>query len=273
MNKTLHGAEGFETYYAKLYGARWQQLKAALLHKPRYVAWKSGGAEQYFLDSASLYAALMLPLSDAKRILDLCAAPGGKTLVLAALMNDDAVLTANELSPNRYCRLVRVLNSCLPESVRARVRTTKSNGAKMCLKCIEQYERIFLDAPCSSERHVLADKKYLSQWSPARIKTAVMEQWALLSSAYRMLASGGYILYSTCALCPSENDAVVEKLLTKFYPDVYVDESFTKVAASKAKQFCGISFEAIEKTACGFHILPDVHNGAGPIYFSLLKKV
>ena len=274
VNKTLRGAQGFEAYYAELYNARWQQLKAALLRSPRYITWTSGGTEPYFLDSASLYAALMLPLSDAKRILDLCAAPGGKTLVLASRMDGDAVLTANELSAARYCRLVNVLNSCLPESVRMRVQTTKSNGAKMCLKCTEQYERILLDVPCSSERHVLADKKYLLQWSSARIKTVSMEQWALLSSAYRMLASGGYILYSTCALSPAENDAQIERLLVKFDSAVCVrKEDFSKSAIERAAQLCGISFEAVEKTAYGFHILPDVHNGAGPIYFSLIRKL
>ena len=273
MNKMLRGAEGFEAYYAELYGARWQQLKMALLREPRYVAWNSGGDEQYFLDSASLYAALMLPLSGAERILDLCAAPGGKTLVLASRMDSDAVLTANELSSARYCRLVRVLDSCLPESVRKRVQTVKGNGAKMCVKCTEQYERILLDAPCSSERHVLADKKYLSQWSPARIKTVAVEQWALLSSAYRMLAPGGYMLYSTCALCHEENDGMIEKLLSKFDSAACVySENFPKAITDSARQRCGISFEAIEKTTCGFHLLPDVHDGAGPIYFSLVKK-
>ena len=214
--KKLSGAEGFESYYAGLFGERWQKIKAAFSKSPDYVEWKAGGAESYFLDSASVRAAGSLPLSGAKKILDMCAAPGGKTLVLASNMDDDAILFSNERSPERKRRLDRTVQTCLPEEISSRVKTSCKDGAKLCLESQNLFDRILLDAPCSSERHVLADPKYLSEWSPSRIKTLSVSQWALLSSAWRILAPGGFMVYSTCALSPDENDKVISKLLKKF---------------------------------------------------------
>ena len=214
--KKLSGAEGFESYYAGLFGERWQKIKAAFSKSPDYVEWKAGGAESYFLDSASVRAAVSLPLSGAKKILDMCAAPGGKTLVLASNMDDDAILFSNERSPERKRRLDRTVQTCLPEEISSRVKTSCKDGAKLCLEPQNMFDRILLDAPCSSERHVLADPKYLNEWSPSRIKTLSVSQWALLSCAWRILAPGGFMVYSTCALSPDENDKVISKLLKKF---------------------------------------------------------
>src|SRR5574344_1542594 len=95
QNKKLRGAEGFESYYSDIFGDRWPALKSSLAREPRYAEWKAGGAESYFLDSGSVRAALMLPLSGAEHILDMCAAPGGKTLVIASRMEQSAQLVSN----------------------------------------------------------------------------------------------------------------------------------------------------------------------------------
>jgi 16S rRNA C967 or C1407 C5-methylase (RsmB/RsmF family) len=269
----LSGSEGFAQYYSSLYGERWEGLKASLADDPSYAEWNAGGAESYFLDSASVRSAVSLPLTGAERVLDLCAAPGGKTLVLASLMSASAVLTANERSPVRKNRLLRVCNSCLPDNIRSRVTVTCSDGAKWCTTQSECYDAILLDAPCSSERHVLSDFKYLSQWTPARIKMVVMEQWALISSAFRLLTPGGFLLYSTCALSPVENDDIIARLLGKF--DTAVSEkgkTLPPYNRTKVREFCAGTLPDAEATVYGWHILPDIQNHAGPIYFSLIRK-
>ncbi len=270
----LSGSEGFEQYYSSLFNERWPALKASLAGEPAYTEWSAGGRESYFLDAASVRAAVSLPLTGAERVLDLCAAPGGKTLVLACLMSPSATLVSNERSPERRNRLLRVCDSCLPEDIRQRVTVTCSDGAKWCRARSECYDAILLDAPCSSERHVLSDPKYLLQWTPSRIKTVAMEQWALVSSAYRLLAPGGFLLYSTCALSPAENDEIIARLSKKF-ADAVPDRAKTMPPYDRNRvlTFCSGTLPDAERTTYGWHILPDAQNSAGPIYFSLVRKM
>ncbi|MBR0495379.1 MAG: RsmB/NOP family class I SAM-dependent RNA methyltransferase [Treponema sp.] len=268
-NKKLSGAEGFEAYYSNLFDGRWQSIKESFSLEPDYAEWKAGGEKPYFLDSASVRAAVSLPLENAMDILDLCAAPGGKTLVLASNMNSEANLLSNERSPERKNRLANTVRDCLPPEIQERVTVICKDGAQMCLKNEEKFDAILLDAPCSSERHVLADPKYLSEWSPSRIKTLSMAQWALLSSAWRMLRPEGYLLYSTCALSPDENDNVVAKLLKKFDNAKLCEPKISL----NYKNFTQSELPEYEKTEFGAHVLPDKAGGAGPLYFCLLQKI
>ena len=264
----MRGAPGFDSFYTALYGPRWQSLKEAFARPTDSVEFKLPGAQMpYYLDSASITAAQNLPLEGADDILDLCAAPGGKTLVLASRMGQDTVLYSNERSPQRKHRLSVVVEECLPPELSQRVKVSCSDGATWCTRQTECFDSILLDAPCSSERHVLADPKYLDQWSLSRIKTVTTEQWALLSSAWRLLRTGGWLLYSTCALCPQENDEMIERLIKKFNRngsnEVVPQDDNISTYSSSIK---------LEKTRYGFQILPDASEGAGPIYFALIKK-
>ena len=213
----LSGKEGFEKYYQDLYGARWQELKNSFQKETNTVEYFVKGAQNpYYLDSASVLAALCLPVKNSQKILDLCAAPGGKTVVLASRMDKETELFANERSASRKTRLQNTVNTCLPLEINSRIKISCSDGAVWCKKQSECFDRILLDAPCSSERHVFLDSKYLDQWTPSRIKTVTMQQWSLLSCAFRLLKENGIMVYSTCALCPLENDLMIEKLLQKF---------------------------------------------------------
>ena len=271
----LSGASGFDKFYAELYGRRWEKLKAAFEKENQAVEYKIPGSEKsYFLDSASVLAALCLPVKGGEKILDLCAAPGGKTLVLASRMDKDAGLFSNERSPERKHRLSVVVESCLPSDISSRVKTSCSDGATWCKRQGECFDRILLDAPCSSERHVYNDPKYLKDWSPSRIKTVSTEQWALLSSAFRLLSPGGFLLYSTCALAPQENDEMIDRLYKKFNKESPAFETLCpQPEVSEIADFCKIQLPEWEKTKHGYQILPDLTEGAGPIYFCLIKKI
>ena len=271
----LFGADGFEEYYRELYGQRWDALKESFAGEGSAVEYHVTGAqESYFLDSASVLAALCLPLENATDLLDLCAAPGGKTLVLASRMDGDAKLSSNERSPERKHRLSTVVENCLPPEISERVITSCSDGATWCTRQSECFDRILLDAPCSSERHVIADPKYLNTWSPSRIKTVTTEQWALLSSAYRLLRPQGILLYSTCALCPEENDGMIERLYKKFNKDGSAFRLLEPAPQlSQISAFApALTLPGFEKTKYGYMIMPDRQKGAGPIYFSIISK-
>ncbi len=264
------GKAGFESFYENQFGERWKTLRAALLSSNAPVEFFAGGEKTYFLDAASVCAAASLPLLGATEILDMCAAPGGKSIVLSSLMDENARLFANERSSARRNRLVSSLDSCLPETVRKRVFILPFDGSKLCLEKSNnsRFDRILLDAPCSSERHVLLSEKYLSEWTHSRVKTLVREQWSLISSAWRLLAPGGFLLYSTCALCECENDGQIAHLVKK-HADAEV--VLSPLCAPVSRFTTSLILEP-QKTKFGSFILPDETNGAGPIYFSLVRK-
>lgn len=278
MKEKLLGEQGFEKYYAAIFGARWEKLKAVLLQESEGVPFNAG-AKTYFLDSASILAALTLPLDGAKKILDMCAAPGGKTLVLARRMEHDAELFSNELSFERKCRLERVVSEHLFPDVKERVKITCGDGALLCKKQDALYDAILLDAPCSSERHVLSSPTHLRQWSPARVRSLAVRQWSLLSSAFRILKSGGFLLYSTCAISNEENSNIAKRLLEKFEGKVRAVKSdeIKIIQESNAKKFpelfSAIEFPSFEENEFGFSVLPDAQKNSGPIYFFLAEKL
>ena len=274
-NQKIKGKDGFDSFYKEIYKERWDNLKECLLTESNPVEFFVQGAEKpYYLDNASIIAASMLPLSDASDIIDLCAAPGGKSIVIASRMNEAARLVSNERSKERVKRLRNSIKDCLPESIQNKISVWCSDGALLCKTKAESFDAILLDAPCSSERHVIKDAKYLNEWSPSRIKTVTSEQWALLSSAYRSLKKGGYLLYSTCAIAPQENDEMIQKLIKKFNKETaafeIIEPFFDKDFLSP---YTSIDISEIEKTQYGYHIMPDKNAGSGPIYFSLIHKL
>ena len=261
----------FSSFYASLFPGRWEALAAALLAEESKAFFSDGLIKPYCMSYASLAAARALflgkekEMTDSPRILDMCAAPGGKTLVLASSMGQGFELVANELSASRRRRLIAVLDEHLPEEKRRRVRVTGFDGARWSRHEREAFDFILLDAPCSSERHVMASKKSLTQWTPARIRNLAARQWALLSGAWLLLKPAGRLVYSTCALAPAENSGVAKRLLKK-YPE-------SRLCLPPASFFAEVSAKIHpEELDCGIGIFPDASCGIGPIFFSVIEK-
>ena len=273
----VSSSELFNQFYSECYGDRWEKIKQAFSSEPDYCEIPGVESdEKYYIDAASVLCAGCLPVAGAENILDMCAAPGGKTLILAKRMEESCSLLANERSKDRYCRLAKVVKTFLPETVYNRITLSCADGSVMCknVKNKERFDSILLDAPCSSERHVHNDSKYLAQWSKNRIKTLSMTQWSLLSSAFIMLKKNGYILYSTCALADQENDGVIGRLLKKYDTATIVDIDIDARKNDLLNEMKWLThLPDTEKTEYGYRIMPDVENGAGPIYFCLVKKM
>lgn len=250
----------FERYYESIFGSRWEALRAILLETKEAVSYDRGIEEPYFMDRASVLAAESLRIPEEGEILDACAAPGGKSLVIASRMGRSVRLLSNELSSDRRRRLVDVLNRHLPPGLRQQVTVSGFDAAALARRPAERgrFRAILLDAPCSSERHVIADPKALAQWTRNRPRSLSQRQWALLSSAFLVLAPGGSLVYATCALSPEENDGVVRRLIKKYGAQVQLDKA---------------DFEEGEETEFGKHILPDTSGGMGPMYVARFIKL
>ncbi len=249
---------GFHEFYHDLIGDRWETLQKALLKERDPIPFSNGVEKTYYLDEGSIRAAEALEVHPGDQVLDLCAAPGGKTLVIATKLGNMGSLVSNDRSAARRRRLRIVLDEYLPREVREQVSVTSHDATKWCLYETDAYDRILLDAPCSSERHTLSSPRYLKQWSPSRTKRLALQQYAMLASALDVVRTGGIILYSTCAISPLENDEVIRRLLKKRPGRVEI----LMVEAPMG-----------EKTDFGWQIWPDITGGLGPIYFSKIKRI
>lgn len=206
----------------------------------------------YLLDYASALVVEQLHVGPFDRVLDLCAAPGGKSIAIAQFLSADGHLTANESLPDRCARLKRNLKDHIPTNFVPWV-VTQRNGSTWHEPC--RYTRVLVDAPCSSERHLLLhardeenkgvksraqdggrdseeegeagggriDKRgkrggggglaSLREWQLSHSKQLALSQVALLQRGIEACCEGGRIVYSTCSLSPLENDGVVEQAL------------------------------------------------------------
>jgi 16S rRNA (cytosine1407-C5)-methyltransferase len=262
----------FEEYYTRIYGSRWAGLRESLYASNKSTAYGEGLTKPYMLDAASVLAAASLrlnPADSAAEILDACAAPGGKTLVIASRMGKGSRLLANELSAERRRRLGAVLDEHLPPEIRQWVRVSGFDAAAAGGRKSEwgRFDSILLDAPCSSERHVLNDPAALVAWTPARPRFLAKRQWALLSAACLLLKPGGSLVYATCALNPEENDGAAGRLLEKY------GAAGSMNAASGGFRLDPPDFAEGEAAAYGRLILPDANDGMGPMYVARFIKV
>ncbi len=165
----------------------------------------------YPMNPSSLLPVLTLDPQPGDTVLDACAAPGGKALFISELIGPTGHLIANDISTPRRARMKRLF-----ESHQTTNTEISSRPAELLFKKFpEHFDRILLDAPCSSEKHVFTSPKHLQNWSPSRPKNLARTQYSLLCSAIQCLKPGGTLVYSTCAITPEENEQVIEKLLKK----------------------------------------------------------
>jgi 16S rRNA C967 or C1407 C5-methylase (RsmB/RsmF family) len=255
---TERGAAAFEAHYAELYGGRWEALLEALHGEQRHTELRECLTTPYYLDPGSLAVARSLQAAPGQRVLDLCAAPGGKTLVLACALAGSGELVANERSSARRARLHRVLDAHLPASYRATVRITGHDATRWALYEKEAYDRVLADVPCSSERHVVQAPAELARWSSSRTKRLAQQAYAIACAAADATRPGGRLVYATCALSPRENDGVVARL---------IERGQGVLTARRA-----VPGEGWEATSHGSLLLPDAARGAGPTFLAVVEK-
>ncbi|MBP7057393.1 RsmB/NOP family class I SAM-dependent RNA methyltransferase [Candidatus Gracilibacteria bacterium] len=167
----------------------------------------------YLQNASSLLPVLALAAQPGDTILDACAAPGGKGLYIAEQIHYQGTLMLNDSSPARSQRIQRIFEE---HQVPPCYHITKGNAATIFRQHPEHFDRILLDAPCSSEKHVWQSAEHLKQWSYGRIRRLAQQQYALLSGLWRALKPGGRLVYSTCALNQEENELVIDKFLKKY---------------------------------------------------------
>ncbi|MBY4678053.1 RsmB/NOP family class I SAM-dependent RNA methyltransferase [Marinobacterium arenosum] len=174
----------------------------------------------YIQNLSSMIAPLLLAPQPEETVLDLAAAPGGKTLLMAAMMDNRGTLNAVEAVKGRYFKL----KANLEQQGASMVRTYLTDGRSVGSKCPEMFDRVLLDAPCSSEaRFSRLDPASWAHWSPRKVKETAHKQKRLLQSALYSLKPGGCLIYCTCALSPEEDEMIVHAQLHKFGDAIEVE--------------------------------------------------
>lgn len=175
------------------------------------------GGRLYIQNLASMLAPMILAPLPEETVLDLAAAPGGKTLMLAGMMNNTGWLSAVEPTRERFFRL----RANLEMQGVTNAHTYMTDGRSVGKKCPLMFDRIMLDAPCSSEaRFKTHEPKSMSFWSIHKAKETSKLQKRLLLSAYDALKPGGKLLYCTCSFSAEENESPLHHLLQKHGEDL-----------------------------------------------------
>ena len=160
----------------------------------------------YRFDPISVIPVIALDPKKNEKILDMCAAPGTKTIIIAEITDNHAYIVANDISKKRIMRLRENIE-------KNNISAIITNMSGRVIK--ENFDKIIIDAPCSGEGIVNKKEKMFSTWSERRIKFLAKKQKKLISNAFRILNGNGILVYSTCTFAPEENEEVVQFLLDK----------------------------------------------------------
>ncbi len=174
----------------------------------------------YSQEPSAMIAAEILPVKEGDKLLDLCAAPGGKSTQLAAKLGGSGLIVSNEVAGSRakiLCENIErmgiknaVVTSMYPEKM------------EKTFECF--FDGIMVDAPCSGEGMFRKDEVAVREWSIEHTVSCSVRQLGILESAYKMLNCGGYIVYSTCTFATVENEDVCNEFIKK-HPDMELIET------------------------------------------------
>ena len=163
----------------------------------------------YLQEPSAMTPANILPVTPGEYVLDLCAAPGGKATALAAKLQGQGLLVANDISASRAKALLKnlevfgVKNSFVTNAVPIR----------LAEQFEETFDKILVDAPCSGEGMFRKDMANAKAWSPEKVDACARTQRDITLQAVKMLRPGGMMLYSTCTFAEEENEGTIAYLL------------------------------------------------------------
>lgn len=163
----------------------------------------------YLQEPSAMTPANLLPIEPGDKVLDLCAAPGGKATELGAKLNHTGLLAANDISNSRAKALLKNIELFgIPN-----VLVTSETPEKLAEKFPAFFDKILIDAPCSGEGMFRKNPGMMKDWETYGPKHYSELQRSIVPHALRMLRPGGMLLYSTCTFSPEENEGTVRFML------------------------------------------------------------
>ncbi|NWW72220.1 NSUN3 protein, partial [Climacteris rufus] len=223
--------------------------------------------EYYLLNAASLLPVLALEVKDGEDVLDLCAAPGGKSVAILQCAWPGN-FHCNEYDDLRSRWLEQTIESFIPDPLINLIMFSRLDGRHIGDLQPEFYDKVLVDAPCSN------DRSWLFSADPQQAVVRLMQrkelsslQFQLLSSAIKALRPGGSLVYSTCTLSKAENSDVINLLLNSCSNVMPVDIS--EMARGVSQEFSFLSGTEQHELL----VLPEKGRAWGPMYVAKLRKV
>uniref|UniRef100_A0A8C5SZD3 NOP2/Sun RNA methyltransferase 3 n=1 Tax=Malurus cyaneus samueli TaxID=2593467 RepID=A0A8C5SZD3_9PASS len=223
--------------------------------------------EYYLLNAASLLPVLALEVKDGEDVLDLCAAPGGKSIAILQCACPGH-FHCNEYDDLRSRWLERTIESFIPDPLINLIMVSKLDGRQIGHLKPGLYDKVLVDAPCSN------DRSWLFSGDPQQAVLRLMQrkelsslQFQLLRSAIKALRPGGSLVYSTCTLSRAENSDVISLILDSCRNVIPVDIS--EMAKGVSQEFTFFSGTRQHELL----VLPEKGRAWGPMYIAKLKKI
>ncbi len=174
----------------------------------------------YYIQEPSAMAPVhYLEVSPGDKVLDLCAAPGGKTTQIAAAMNEEGILVTNEINRDR----AKILSLNVERLGIKNALVLNEDSGHLADVFEGYFNKILVDAPCSGEGMFRKNDNAGDEWSPENVKNCAIRQREILDNASKMLLPGGRLVYSTCTFSADENEDTVVRFLFE-HPDFHVKE-------------------------------------------------
>ena len=196
----------------------------------------------YVQEPAAMAPAECLDIDEAWCVLDMCAAPGGKSTQLKNKLSENGVLVSNEIIPSR-CKILagNVERLGLHNTI-----VTCMDTARLANTFEGVFDLVMVDAPCSGEGMFRKEEIAVDEWSADNVTACAERQAEILDNAVKVLKSGGYIIYATCTFSPEENEMTVDAFL-KRYPEFEILPVNERVRESTCDgiKFSGCSCENI----------------------------
>ncbi len=208
----------------------------------------------YLQEPSAMVPAYLLNAEENDLILDMCAAPGGKTIQSSFLMKNTGLIISNDLSKPRTFSIVENIERL----GLGNIVVTNNDLSLIANKLQNTFDKIILDAPCSGSGMFRKEDKMREDWSYNKVLKYAETQKQLIYLAYSMLKPGGVLSYSTCSFSLEEDENVVEYLL---------NNSDAKLELIKENTLFYIN----KKKPLGVHLLPSIFPGEGH-YICLIKK-
>ncbi len=175
----------------------------------------------YYIQEPSAMAPVsFLAAEPGERILDLCAAPGGKSTQIGGCLKGEGLLVSNEIHPAR----AKILSSNMERLGISNSLVLNETPERLSVRFPEFFDKILVDAPCSGEGMFRKNREAVSQWSLENVKLCAKRQDDVLKEAAKMLRPGGRLVYSTCTFALEENEDTISRFLAT-HPDFRLKSS------------------------------------------------